>query len=642
MTSQPSRKLARTGAPAPSPGATASRAAGGVAGLLAAAVALGVAQLVAGITRPGAAPVVAVGRAAIDVTPRPVTDFAISVFGSHDKSVLLTGIVVVLAVFAVAFGVLAVRRLEFGYAGLAVFTAIGLLAVTTRPDFRAVDVVPTVAGAAAGVIALRLLVLEARSAGRVPPAREEGPVRAGAPVRPVATEGLEAAEERREAAEPLPNSAPAEGAPGPTGTRPGPPGTTSPPPEPAPLPGTAPTRETTPAREPAPLPGTTPTRETAPIRGTAPARGTTPPPGAPAPVPVPNLGRRRFLAGSALAVGTAAATGLIGNALSGRSAVASSRAQLRLPAPARPAPPLPAGTDLHIPGLSPFITPDGSFYRVDTAIVLPQIAPQSWQLRVHGMVGREVTLSLDDLLRRPLTEAGVTLNCVSNPVGGPYIGNAKWLGVPLASVLREAGIRAGASQLLCTSTDGFTCGSPVETALDGRNALLAVAMNGTPLPVAHGFPVRMIVPGLYGYVSATKWVTDIKVTTFSAESAYWVQQGWASHGPVKTASRIDVPNGNSPLRAGRVPVAGVAWAQHRGIAAVQVRVDGGAWQQARLADVPGIDTWRQWLWDWDASPGRHTLQVRATDETGLTQPQQQEAPFPDGAEGWHTVTVNVT
>lgn len=532
----------------------ASRVAGGAAGLLAAAVALGIAQLVAGITGPRAAPVVAVGRAAIDVTPRPVTDFAISVFGSHDKTVLLTGIVVVLAVFAVAVGVLAVRRLAFGYGGLAVFTAIGLLAATTRPDARPVDVVPTVAGAAAGVIALRLLVPEARSAGRVPPAREEGPVRADGP-----------------------------------GTTPPPPGTP-----------------------------------------------------APVPVPVPNLGRRRFLAGSALAVGTAAAGGLIGNALAGRSAVASSRAQLRIPAPARAAPPLPAGTDLHIPGLSPFITPDGSFYRVDTAIVLPQVSPQSWRLRVHGMVDREVTLSLGDLLRRPLTEAWVTLCCVSNPVGGPYIGNAKWLGVPLASVLREAGIRAGADQLLCTSVDGFTCGSPVETAMDGRNALLAVAMNGAPLPVAHGFPVRMVVPGLYGYVSATKWVTDIKVTTFSAEPAYWVQQGWAAQGPVKTASRIDVPNGGTRLTAGRIPVAGVAWAQHRGIAAVQVRADGGAWQQARLAAVPGIDTWRQWLWDWDATPGTHTLQVRATDETGFTQPQQQESPFPNGAQGWHTVTVNVT
>jgi DMSO/TMAO reductase YedYZ molybdopterin-dependent catalytic subunit len=633
-TSQPSSKLPRTGAPASSPGNTTSRLAGSVAGLLAAAVALGVAQLVAGITGPRAAPVVAVGSTAIDITPRPVTELAISVFGPKDKTVLLTGIVVVLAVFAVAFGVLAVRRLAFGYGGLVVFTAIGLLAVTTRPAFRPVDVVPTIAGAAAGVIALRLLVLEARSAGRVPPAPEETPGQAAAParragdapVRPAATGKLEAAEERREAPGSPRETAPTEDAPSPPA--PTPPAATPP--------AATPPAATPPAATP---PAAASTPETPPA-GT-PQPGTTPPRGAPAPVPVPNLGRRRFLVGSALAAGTAAATGLIGNSLSGRRAVAGSRALLRIPAPSRPAPPLPAGTDLRIPGLSPFVTPGGSFYRVDTAIVLPQVSPQSWQLRVHGMVDREVTLTLDDLLHRPLTEAWVTLNCVSNPVGGPYIGNAKWLGVPLASVLREAGIKAGADQLLCTSVDGFTCGSPVQTAMDGRDALLAVAMDGSPLPVAHGFPVRMIVPGLYGYVSATKWVTDIKVTTFSAEVAYWVQQGWAAQAPVKTASRIDVPNGGTRLTAGRIPVAGVAWAQHRGIAAVQARADSGPWQQARLAAVPGIDTWRQWVWDWDATPGTHTLQVRATDETGFTQPQQQEPPVPNGAQGWHTVTVNV-
>ena len=597
MTSQPSgRQRADRGQAAP--GTATSRVAGGFAGLLAAAVALGVAQLVAGITGPGGAPVVAVGRAAIDVTPRPVTDFAIRAFGSHDKAVLLTGIVVVLAVFAVAFGVLAVRRPAYGYAGLAVFTAVGLLAAATRPDFHPVDVVPTLAGAVAGVIALRLLVLEARSAGHVPPVGDDWPVRAGGPVRPAASKPRGAADERRDVAGP------------PTGP--------------------APTGEPAPPSGAALPPGPAPTREPAGVLPTASG-----------PVPVPNLGRRRFLTGSAVAVGTAAVTGLIGNALAGRTAVASSRSQLRIPSPARPAPPLPAGTDLHIPGLSPFVTPEGSFYRVDTAIVLPQVSPQSWKLRVHGMVSRPVTFSLDDLLRRPLTEAWVTLTCVSNPVGGPYVGNAKWLGVPMADVLREAGISSGADQLLCTSVDGFTCGSPVETAMDGRNALLAVAMDGAALPVAHGFPVRMVVPGLYGYVSATKWVTDVKVTTFGAEPAYWVQQGWAAQGPVKTASRIDVPSGGARLTAGRVAVAGVAWAQHRGIAAVQVRVDSGAWQQARIAGVPGIDTWRQWVWDWDATPGNHTLQVRATDETGFTQPEQQASPFPSGAQGWHTVTVSV-
>ena len=302
-------------------------------------------------------------------------------------------------------------------------------------------------------------------------------------------------------------------------------------------------------------------------------------------------------------------------------------------------PPLPPGTSLDIKGLSPFITPNGNFYRVDTALILPQVAPQSWQLRIHGMVEREITLDFAELLRRPLIEDYITLCCVSNPVAGPYIGNAKWLGASLASLLRTARVRAGADQLLCTSTDGFTSGTPIATVLDGRDALLAVGMNGAPLPVAHGFPVRMVVPGLYGYVSATKWVTDIKVTTYRAEVAYWAQRGWSQQAPIKTECRIDVPG--SSVAAGRTPVAGVAWAQHKGIDAVHVRVDRGPWQQARLATVPGIDTWRQWVWDWDAAPGTHTIEARATDATGYTQTAAQAPPEPNGASGYPSLTISV-
>jgi DMSO/TMAO reductase YedYZ molybdopterin-dependent catalytic subunit len=243
----------------------------------------------------------------------------------------------------------------------------------------------------------------------------------------------------------------------------------------------------------------------------------------------------------------------------------------------------------------------------------------------------------------PLVEDWITLCCVSNPVGGPYIGNAKWLGARIAPLLRAAGIRAGAEQLLCTSTDGFTSGTPVQTVMDGRDALLAVAMNGSPLPVAHGFPVRLVVPGLYGYVSACKWITDIKVTTWAGESAYWAQRGWSQQAPIKTESRIDVPSlANTTLRAGRRQIAGVAWAQHKGIDAVEVRVDSGAWQQARLAAVPGIDTWRQWVLDWDATKGNHVIEARATDKTGYTQTQFQTPPEPNGATGYPTITVSVT
>ena len=255
--------------------------------------------------------------------------------------------------------------------------------------------------------------------------------------------------------------------------------------------------------------------------------------------------------------------------------MASAQRSLRIPKPAGVTPTLPSGVNFDVPGLSPFVTSNNSFYRVDTALVLPQVDPSSWQLRIHGMVDREITLTFDELLKRPLIEDYVTLCCVSNPVGGPYIGNAKWLGASLAAVLREAGIKAGADQLLCTSVDGFTSGTPVQTVMDGRDALLAVAMNGQPLPIAHGFPARMVVPGLYGYVSATKWVTDINVTTFAGNYAYWAQRGWSQQAPIKTECRIDVPNGQNNVRGGTTAVAGVAWAQHKGIEAVQVRVDSG-------------------------------------------------------------------
>jgi DMSO/TMAO reductase YedYZ molybdopterin-dependent catalytic subunit len=343
----------------------------------------------------------------------------------------------------------------------------------------------------------------------------------------------------------------------------------------------------------------------------------------------------------AAGVAVAAAGGVAGRVLSGGRRVAQARSALRLPAPAVPAAPLPAGAELGIKGLARFVTPNADFYRVDTALVVPRVDPADWTLRVHGMVDRPVEITLGDLLRRPLVEADVTLTCVSNEVGGPYVGNARWLGARLADVLREAGIRSGADMLLSTSTDGFTCGTPVDVVMDGRDALLAVGMNGEPLPIEHGFPARQVVPGLYGYVSATKWVTDIKVTRFDADEAYWTPRGWAARGPIKTQSRIDVPAAHD-VPAGRTTIAGVAWAQHKGVDAVEVRVDDGPWRQARLADVPGPDTWRQWVVDdWIATPGEHTIQCRATDASGYTQTPDLAPPAPDGATGWDSRTVRV-
>ncbi|HUC57112.1 MAG TPA: molybdopterin-dependent oxidoreductase [Streptosporangiaceae bacterium] len=352
--------------------------------------------------------------------------------------------------------------------------------------------------------------------------------------------------------------------------------------------------------------------------------------------------RRDFIKSGAVAAGVAAVAYLGGRQLSERANVTQAEESMKLPAPTVTEPPVPPGANLRIPGLSSFITPNSVFYRVDTAIVLPQIPPSSWQLRIHGMVSKELTLTFDDLIRRPLIEDYITLTCVSNPVGGPYIGNAKWLGASLRSLLREAGIKAGADQLFCTSFDGFTSGTPVATAMDGRDALLAVAMNGKPLPVEHGFPVRTVVPGLYGYVSACKWITDINVTTYRANQSYWAQRGWFAEAPIKTESRIDVPTGQNPLKAGRTAIAGVAWAQHKGIDAVHVRVDRGPWNQATLAAVPGIDTWRQWVWYWNATPGSHVIEARATDATGYTQTALQSAPEPNGASGYPIVQVSVT
>ncbi len=278
---------------------------------------------------------------------------------------------------------------------------------------------------------------------------------------------------------------------------------------------------------------------------------------------------------------------------------------------------------------------------MDTALDVPAVDASTWSLRIHGMVDREVTLTLAELLELPTIERDITLSCVSNQVGGPYVGNARWIGIPLSTVLELAGVQAGADQIVSRSIDGMTIGTPTAVALDGRDAMLAVGMNGEPLPAVNGYPVRMLVPGLYGYVSATKWLVELELTTFSAYDPYWVQRGWANEAPVKTMSRIDAPRPLATVPAGNVTVGGVAWAQHRGIDAVEIRIDEGDWKAARLSVLDSIDTWRQWTFDWTATAGRHRLEVRATDADGATQPEAREEPFPNGATGWHSVVVTV-
>lgn len=521
-----------------------------LSGLIAGFCALCVAELAAAAVRPEAGPVTAVGGAVIDRTPPAVKDFAVRNFGTDDKLVLQLGILVLLALFAMAVGVLALRHRRVGASAVLVFGLVGAVSAVGRPEGSPFDALPSVVGAVVAAGVLYLLI------GRLAPAR-------------------------------------------------------------------------TPVRSPSPAAGET---ETGPV----------PPAGA-------SFDRRGFVIAATAAAAASAGAGYVGRRLTAsvEAGASASRADIRLPVPDSAAPAVPRGVDLGVRGISSFVTPNKSFYRVDTALVVPRVDADGWRLRIHGKgVARPLTLGYQDLLRRTIIERNITLACVSNEVGGPYIGNARWIGVRLADLLREAGVKAPseggpADQLVSRSVDGMTIGSPVETVLDGRDAMLALGMNGEPLPFEHGFPVRMLVPGLYGYVSACKWIEDIELTTFDAYDAYWVKRDWARQAPIKTESRIDTPRPFASPKAGTVPVGGVAWAQHRGIARVEVRVDGGDWHTARLGAADGRDTWRQWVWEWPATSGHHTLEVRATDGTGATQTEHRVGTVPDGATGWHSVVVDV-
>jgi DMSO/TMAO reductase YedYZ molybdopterin-dependent catalytic subunit len=350
--------------------------------------------------------------------------------------------------------------------------------------------------------------------------------------------------------------------------------------------------------------------------------------------------RRSFLVLAGAVGASAAVVGVAGHNLRSRSTVATQREALVLP-PGAVASPIPATGLIDVAGVSPYVTPIADFYRIDTALVLPQVDVDSWRLRISGLVDEPRDLTFADLLGMDLVEQPVTIACVSNEVGGDLVGNAVWLGVPLADVLERAGVRPEGTQVVGRSVDGFTVGFPTDVALDGRVAMIAIGMNGEPLPVRHGFPARLIVAGLYGYVSATKWLDEIELTRFEDFDAYWVPRGWSKLGPIKTQSRIDVPRAGSPLPPGPTVVAGVAFAPDVGIAGVEIQADGGPWQQARLGATAGDDTWVQWVHHWDATPGPHELRVRATDRTGTTQTPDEAPPRPDGATGHHTVRVDV-
>ncbi|MAP64589.1 MAG: hypothetical protein CMH34_12805 [Microbacterium sp.] len=324
------------------------------------------------------------------------------------------------------------------------------------------------------------------------------------------------------------------------------------------------------------------------------------------------------------------------------SSLGAIREELALPEP-RTTVTIPEGASFDIDGLSPLITPNADFYRVDTALAVPTVDPSMWRLVVDGMVEERVELSFEDLLDMGLDEYAVTLTCVSNEVGGGLVGNAVWLGVPIRDVLARAGVQGEADMVLSRSVDGYTASTPLTSLVDeGIDAILAVGMNGEPLPVEHGFPVRMVVPGLYGYVSATKWVTALTVTTFAEDEAYWTPRGYSARAPIKFSSRIDTPRTGSPVGAGTVPIADMAWAQTVGISRVEVSIDDGPWQQATVSTPINDDTWVQWYLEWDAEPGTHYIAVRAVDRDGDVQTQERAPIAPDGSSGWQRVLVTVT
>ncbi len=513
-----------------------------VTGLLAGGVGIGAAVLAAAFVRPQASPVIAIGDALLGRASSGVKTFAIQSFGESYKLILVAAIYAVIAVLAMAIGLLARRRLAGGVTGMAALGAFGAFVALTRPESRATDVIPSLIGGAAGVAALVLLA------------------RAGSP-----QVILAAAAQRARG-----------------GDR----------------------------------------------RGAAPE--------------VVGTNRRNFLLAGVTAAGAAVAAGVAGKILGKQQAISASgsRGAVRLPTPLEKAPPLQPGAELTVPGLSPFYTPNASFYRVDTALVVPQLTTANWQLRIHGMVDKTISINFDDLMKRPQIQRDITIVCVSESVGGGYIGNARWQGARLADLLREAGVHPGATQIVMRDTQGMAIGVSTQAVMDGRDAMLAVAMNGQPLPPEHGFPVRVVVPGLYGYVSACKWVVDMEVTTYAAYNAYWVKRGWSEQAEVKTESRIDTPKPGKALTAGPVVIAGVAWAQRKGVARVEVGVD-GVWHEATLATQDTIDTWRQWYYRWDATPGAHTIQVRATDQTGYTQTAVVQKAEPNGATGYHTIQLNV-
>jgi DMSO/TMAO reductase YedYZ molybdopterin-dependent catalytic subunit len=498
---------------------------GALVGVAAAAVALGVTQLVAALFGPAADSRTAVGSAVIDLTPGPVKEGAIQLFGTADKLALSIVVLAVIAVLAALTGQRETGPVPTGSITIVAAGVAGGAAVLSRAGGTWADVIPTLIGTCCGVAALRFLVS-----------------------RRFATVGAAEAD----------------------------------------------------------------------------------------------AGRRRSLVTIGLVI-AGVAGGVAGTVLGRvRASVAGDRSAFTLPSAAAAAPPIPPDVQPAGVDLPSFVTPNAEFYRIDTALSVPQLSRGEWRLKIHGMVDRELEFGFADLDRLPVVERVVTLTCVSNPVGGDLISTATWRGYLVRDLLAQAGIHPDADMVLSTSIDGFTAGTPTEALTDGRGAMLAIAMNDQPLPIEHGYPARLVVPGLYGYVSATKWVVDLELTRFDRAEAYWTRLGWSAHGPIKTESRIDVPRSGQVVKRGPVTFGGVAWAQNRGVRAVEASIDDGPWLPAQLGAAYSGDTWRLWSLPWEAQQsGDHRIRVRATDDTGAVQTSELADPVPNGASGWHTVAFAV-
>ncbi len=526
-------------------------------------------------------PITAVGSRVIDATPGAVKDWAIRNLGSNDKVFLLAGIYTAIAVLAAATGIIAWRSRR---AALALTTVLGIVGLAAAAADRttlvgaASKLLPAVVALIVSVTALYFFIRRWTTSRDMADAETDA--------------GTHEPAHESELVSVTSGTAGADTEPG--------------------------FRQAPTARSKPAGPSSGSSENSAPS----------------------GFDRRAFLA-AALASGAVAAVGVGTSSVFG-DVGSRSRDSITLPKAADAAPTLqPAMTLDNVAGITPYITPNTDFYRVDTALSVPQVDAGSWTLKIHGLVDNEIELTFAELLNMPLTESRITLACVSNEVGGHYAGNASWLGVLTKDLFAQLGISPDADAIKSTSVDGMTIGTPLGALTDDRGSMIALGMNGQPLPIEHGFPARMVVPGLYGYVSATKWLTDMEVTKFSDFHAYWTDRGFAAEAPIKTFSRIDVPKSFASLKTGTNAVAGVAWAQDTGIQKVEVSVDGNNWVEARLAAADSINTWRQWVYEWDADAGSHQIQVRATDQSGYTQTARRVPPRPNGATGWHSVDVTV-